>query len=249
MFFKPKHVLLGVIGTLLITGTCYSKSLTEEITVRFANIKLIVNDQVVQTKAEPFVYEGNVYAPVATVANMLGIKQEWDNGTPAVRFYNQDHYDGNTQRIGLGGSVYLTSVKTDSGNYTLVDQGKTIPVPKHNGQLGGLTSTLISQSFTSISGKEREFLMLDRELDGSAVHLNLLEYDGEKINQIAKADLFPDRGIKSFDRGPIDIMLHGTKIYINRYSSRAPEQALISTEVMELKGDQFQITHSLTSAK
>lgn len=53
----------------------FAKTGTEKISARFSNIKLIVNDQVVKTKPEPFIYNGNIYAPVATVANALGIKQ------------------------------------------------------------------------------------------------------------------------------------------------------------------------------
>lgn len=61
--------------------------------IRFANIKLVVNGKVISTQAEPFIYNGNVYAPVATVANMLGIHQQWDNATPAVRFADRAYYE------------------------------------------------------------------------------------------------------------------------------------------------------------
>ncbi|WP_048034592.1 stalk domain-containing protein [Brevibacillus brevis] len=81
-----KKLAIGLATVLLLVGatTVFAKTGTEKISARFSNIKLIVNDQVVKTKAEPLIYNGNVYAPVATVANALGIKQEWDNKT--VRF-------------------------------------------------------------------------------------------------------------------------------------------------------------------
>lgn len=81
-----KYLLLGVLGTSLVfSAPSLAKNGTEKAAIRFANIKLIVNDQVIKTKAEPFIYNGNVYAPVATIANALGIEQQWDNQTPAVR--------------------------------------------------------------------------------------------------------------------------------------------------------------------
>lgn len=69
-------------------------AVNKNIPVRFAQIKLIVNDRVIQTKAEPFIYNGSVYAPVATVANALGIDQAWDNKTPAVRFSTSNTESG-----------------------------------------------------------------------------------------------------------------------------------------------------------
>ena len=38
-------------------------------------------------------------------------------------------------------------------------------------------------------------------------------------------------------------------IYINKYSARGPEQTLMPTEVMELKGNQFEVTQNLTRSK
>lgn len=81
-----KWFVLMIIGSMLLTGTAFARKIEESIRVRFANIQLIVNGKPIATKAEPFIYNGSVYAPVATIANMLGIKQEWDNSTPAVRF-------------------------------------------------------------------------------------------------------------------------------------------------------------------
>ncbi|MET3292768.1 UNVERIFIED_CONTAM: hypothetical protein ABID98_005465 [Brevibacillus sp. OAP136] len=84
MKLKPRHIILPLLAvSLAFGGSSYAKSLTEKISARFANIKLIVNGKTIDTKAEPFIYNGNVYAPVA---NKLGIKQDWDNKTPAVRF-------------------------------------------------------------------------------------------------------------------------------------------------------------------
>ena len=84
-----RHLLMAVVilaGVLIFAGLVQARTAEDLISVRFADIQLIVDDEVVLTQAEPFIYEGNVYAPVATVANMLDIGQSWDNDVPAVRF-------------------------------------------------------------------------------------------------------------------------------------------------------------------
>lgn len=89
-----KKLIIGTfVGSLLLSaGTAFAwTAVNKNIPVRFAQIKLIVNGKTIQTKAEPFIYNGNVYAPVATVANMLGIHQEWDNKTPAVHFEDEKY--------------------------------------------------------------------------------------------------------------------------------------------------------------
>lgn len=92
MKLSKKFILGSVLGALLLGGssafawTAYNKN----IPVRFAQIKLIVDGQVIKTKAEPFIYNGNVYAPVATVANALGIRQNWNNAVPGVHFDRTD---------------------------------------------------------------------------------------------------------------------------------------------------------------
>lgn len=83
---KMVIVAIATVSLLVSCGTVFAKRAEEMIKARFANIQLIVNGKTIQTKAEPFIYNGNVYAPVATIANMLGVKQQWDNSVPAVRF-------------------------------------------------------------------------------------------------------------------------------------------------------------------
>ncbi|WP_167577888.1 stalk domain-containing protein [Ammoniphilus sp. YIM 78166] len=103
-----KKITLGVIASSLLLGgsaLAYS-SYTKNIKVTFANIKLIVNGKTIETKAEPFVYNGNVYAPVATIANMLGVSQEWGNNPPSVRFESLDRVGSAPQYMGTFGRQY-----------------------------------------------------------------------------------------------------------------------------------------------
>ncbi|QDS37876.1 hypothetical protein FPS98_30020 [Brevibacillus brevis] len=146
---------IGLAIVLLLVGgtTVFAKTGTEKISARFSNIKLIVNDQVVKTKAEPFIYNGNVYAPVATVANALGIKQEWDNKTPAVRF------------SGAGGSTGGSSIPE-----AIVQQAKdTLPLPcdpfdvKGSLYYCGPEKEVVSKGYVNLTGmSDQEFLVLYR---------------------------------------------------------------------------------------
>ncbi|MEW9673816.1 stalk domain-containing protein [Ammoniphilus sp. 3BR4] len=126
-----KKVLIGTIaGTLLLGGSAFAKvKYGEKISVNYANIKLIINEKVIETKAEPFIYNKNVYVPIATVANMLGLKQQWYNydgltgGTPSVRIYDAknlmpfivgtDEYSSTN----IGGNLYY-HFKKGSRRYT-----------------------------------------------------------------------------------------------------------------------------------
>ncbi|MFS0553562.1 stalk domain-containing protein [Brevibacillus sp. 179-C9.3 HS] len=152
---RNKKLAIGLAVVLLLVGgtTVFAKTGTEKISARFSNIKLIVNDQVIKTKAEPFIYNGNVYAPVATVANALGIKQEWDNKTPAVRFSDAG---GNT-----GGSNIPEAI---------VQQAKNIlPLPcdpsdvKGSLYFCGPEREVVSKGYVNLTGtSDQEFLVMYR---------------------------------------------------------------------------------------
>jgi hypothetical protein len=146
-----KKVLIGTItGTLLLSATAFgaTKIYTKNISARFASIKLVINDDILKPKVEPFIYDGNVYAPVATIANALGIRQFWVNNDPATQSPSV-HFEGLTmtninQRIAndtykslipkdgipatfipLGGDVYLLrSGKADDTTLYLKDYSK-----------------------------------------------------------------------------------------------------------------------------
>jgi hypothetical protein len=99
MIKLSKKVLAGAVAaTLLTSGTAFAWNftpVTKDIKARFAHIKLAVNGRWIQTNAEPFIYNGNVYAPVATIANALGVHQQWDNRVPSVEINGgEGFYEG-----------------------------------------------------------------------------------------------------------------------------------------------------------
>ncbi|MGN7471380.1 stalk domain-containing protein [Brevibacillus sp. SAFN-007a] len=193
---KWNYILAGVLGFTLIFGgtSVFAKSLMEKISARFANIKLIVNGQTISTKAEPFIYNGNVYAPVATVANMLGIKQEWDNKTPAVRFTDPNATLTSTTSAStdtpLGQGLHLI---WNPGNTVVLEDrmhGIKLPIPapaelegKSSGVLS-LTPALAELDYFSNDGKYEIYVF--HYGNGSEVFLQLLQYETGKLTSLGE---------------------------------------------------------------
>jgi hypothetical protein len=169
-------VAILTVSLLFICGTVFAKKAEEMIKARFANIQLIVNGKTIQTKAEPFIYNGNVYAPLATIANMLGVKQEWDNSVPAVRF-DDNLADEEITMGDRAAGVFLLDfqyalvygAQTDTlGNtyYDLVNrkvpQSKIIHLPRIEKE-GYINYFQPITPFERITGQEKnEFLMSER---------------------------------------------------------------------------------------
>ncbi len=220
MLFKPKHLFFWLIaGSLLIAGTGYSKSSTERITARFANIKLIVNDQVIQTKAEPFIYNGNVYAPVATVANMLGIKQEWDNKTPAVRFSDPDAktYDADARVFDtpIGSGLHLLTEKTTHGVYIIEDRlhNVRVPIPTPKEAIGHPTISTPSSSLIALtSPQKQDFVMVQINLDNNDKYLQVLHYENKQLTVAAEVKIEIDPSLRYVD---VSVSENTNLIYVN----------------------------------
>ncbi|USG65833.1 copper amine oxidase N-terminal domain-containing protein [Brevibacillus ruminantium] len=140
-----KRVLIGSLaGALLFTGgmlagsnSAVAKKAAESIRVNFANIKLIANGKEIQNKAEPFTYNGNVYVPAATIANMFGIAQTWDNSTPAVRFESADRVASAPQYAGMQGQQnyphpldYVYALRPKFEKVVNIVNNKELVIPK-----------------------------------------------------------------------------------------------------------------------
>lgn len=219
MKIKPKHLLFGVIATsLLLTGTAFSKTLTEKISARFANIKLIVNGNVIQTKAEPFIYNGNVYAPVATVANMLGIHQEWDSKTPAVKFANKNQVPESIWR------------KADQHLPLKQDYTNPKAVYPH--------IDLLSKNYTNVSGKSNtEFLVTYTYTSPEGIpfdsYLSLFRYEQNQVQLVSTIHLF--EGESSMNPDPAEpsgdvVFNEQTKqVYVLRHAFKILSQGNVTT--------------------
>lgn len=91
---KNKLIMIFVSALLLmiliLPGTVSAWSAVEKyIQVRYAQIQMSIDGEVIPTKAEPFIYNQDVYVPVAPIANALGIHWQWDNAIPSVNFLSK----------------------------------------------------------------------------------------------------------------------------------------------------------------
>ncbi len=78
---KQSHiVVLGILTSAALFATTTSASTgVQSIKASFANIQMVVNNQVVKTSAEPFIYNHNVYVPVSAVGHALQSSVTWQN--------------------------------------------------------------------------------------------------------------------------------------------------------------------------
>jgi hypothetical protein len=259
-----KKVILGtvMIGTLAVASSAFAwHSYTKNIQARFAQIKLIVNGQEVNTrytKAEPFIYNGNVYAPVATIANMLGDDQKWDNKVPAVRItkvlepkisdeaksIGEIENEINFNSGGLGHNVYVGHEKV-SDLLFLADYNPGMSswerqyIPHEQNDIGQNGYYMISKKFSNITGQhDTEFLAYGVETqDGKRVYsINVYWYDlaNKKLNKI---DHLPNIGYygREFSTSPgiIDIKKYDT------------DHKLVSIEEYTFKDGKFVKTNEI----
>lgn len=73
------------LGAFAATGT------TKSLSAIFRNIKINVNEALVQTAEEPFIVNGRTYVPLRVIGEALGAYVEWDSATDSVNiFENKD---------------------------------------------------------------------------------------------------------------------------------------------------------------
>ncbi|WP_232700259.1 stalk domain-containing protein [Brevibacillus daliensis] len=214
-----KKILIGsVAGALLFTGgmmagsnSALAKKATEAIRVNFANIKLIVNGKEIQTKAEPFSYNGNVYVPAATIANMFGIGQTWDNNTPAVRFESADRVASAPQYGGMQGQQnyphpldYVYALRPGFEKVVNIVNDKELAIPKMES-----TGTLTPISFmvhTNI------FYMLETNSQGTFINGYQIDKVKFTISKVFSRQIEPVKGTLTFNEATREFT---EKIYAN----------------------------------
>lgn len=201
-----KKIIIGsVAGALLFTGgmmagsdSALAKKATEAIRVNFANIKLIVNGQEIQTKAEPFTYNGNVYVPAATIANMFGIGQTWDNDTPAVRFESADRAKNAPQYAGMQGQQnyphpldYVYALRPYYEKVVNIVNNQELVIPKME-STGTLTpiSRMVHANM---------FYMLEKNSQGSFINGYQIDKVKISISKVFSRQIDPVQGSLSFN--------------------------------------------------
>ena len=197
MLKYSKKVLIGtIIASFMFAGSAFAWTAhTKNISVRFAQIKLIVNDKVGSTKAEPFIYNENVYVPVATIANVFGLKQEWDNKLPAVRFSDpnakiEDPISHEVSRpIGMGLHLWWNP----GFQFILEDRinGVKLPIPvpaELEGKSDGQTPITDAIPWLNITDSKIEFYMFHKGTD-HRIFLQLLQYEKGKLTSLGAIEL------------------------------------------------------------
>lgn len=106
-----KGFALGVLTSALVTsGVALAKTSIEFIEVSFADLKVYVDNSLAQLRdangneVEPFIYNGTTYLPVRGVAELAGMKVEWDDKTKSVHLWKNEKPET------VSDGVYLTDV-------------------------------------------------------------------------------------------------------------------------------------------
>lgn len=244
---KPtRKMILGTLaGALLFTagmmsgGTALAKKATEAVTVSFSNIRLIVNGTPIDTKAEPFIYKGNVYAPVATVANMLGVGQSWTNNdpvtkSPAVRFESLDRVEQNVKFEGMIGHA---NYSLDYVYYTVVGANNLVNSVNHKVlSLPNVTGPgQVLYPVTRMVHTNQFFMVEYGNKDGKTqAHINLYQLD--KVQNTVKMVF-----TQQLDEADKET---GFQLYYNEADKTLTEkihknQKLVGVKFYELSGNQF----------
>lgn len=120
-FERFKYFILGMIVMAFMTtavAPALAASTTKQISAVFSNIKIYVDDVLIQPKdaqgnaIEPFIYNGTTYLPVRAVSEALGQAVTWDGKTSSV--YIGQH-DSETPAVMLHQLDYFTQTGTWKG--------------------------------------------------------------------------------------------------------------------------------------
>ncbi|MEJ8547977.1 stalk domain-containing protein [Brevibacillus borstelensis] len=245
-----KKVMIGsVAGALLFTGgmlvgsnSVLAKKATEAIRVNFANIKLIVNGKEIQTKTEPFTYNGNVYVPAATIANMFSIGQTWDNSTPAVRFESADRAASAPQYGGMQGQqnypfpldfVYALRPKFEKVVNIVNDKELDIPKMESGGTLAPISRMVHANMF----------YMLETNSQGTFINGYQIDKVKIAITKVFSRPIEPVKGSITFNEDTREfteniyeltadnkLKLVGVKIYLIDWDNVITKRAELLTQ-------------------
>ncbi len=88
---------------MLITSITSSLSVVNatSIDVHYDDIKILVNEQEVQTDTSPFIFGGRTFLPIRPVVESLGAQIYWNNETKTVEIYDNRIYELQDLAYGL----------------------------------------------------------------------------------------------------------------------------------------------------
>jgi hypothetical protein len=93
---QVKGFVVGMLVMFMLSGgAVYATSRTQNISISFNGIRLVVNGELVTPRdgagnvVEPFIWNGTTYLPVRAIANALGLEVDWDSNTQTVSIGGQ----------------------------------------------------------------------------------------------------------------------------------------------------------------
>ncbi len=122
---KYKHLLAGfILGVLIFSSMpVFGISTAKNIQAVFSDIKIEINDKVVDTPDKPFLYNDHTYLPIRLIVESLAATVQWDSKNNTVKIISKDPANAATSELSLGpwcGKVW--AVEGDS-----ITEGATIP--------------------------------------------------------------------------------------------------------------------------
>lgn len=85
--------VLSIVLIISTFSTVSAKQGIENTGILFKDIKIIVDNKVLQPDTEPFIYQGRTYIPARALAEVMGGKVSWDEQNSTVNVVNQRIYE------------------------------------------------------------------------------------------------------------------------------------------------------------
>ena len=163
--FKKMSVLLIFLS--LLFSTSYAESIKKTIDVHYDNIKVYINNSLIDAKdgngktVEPFIYDGTTYIPVRAIAEALDKEITWDEATKSI--FISDKKVAEESMVWLNNLEYF-NMQSDSSinncskleNYNFKDStgnlcSRAIQYDIYYGRI--YTDYTINKRFSRITGK------------------------------------------------------------------------------------------------
>ena len=132
---KPKTALVIAIAFMALASAVLAATGQRTIQVTFRNIGLMLDGQRVATKSEPFIFNGEVYLPLAAVADAIGKPMSWDGQANVVHIGQKP-----AGMISLSSKQGLPPYQVTASSYGWSLNNEHVPSNKLTGkkmQLGG----------------------------------------------------------------------------------------------------------------
>jgi hypothetical protein len=112
-------IVCMVILCIVISGISlvYGETITKTIQVTYRNISILVNDKIVPSEQEPFIYQGRTFAPLRTIGEAVNKTVEWDNANNQIIIS-----DPVINVVRLGSYIEVMNYFPDHYQYTKSDE-------------------------------------------------------------------------------------------------------------------------------